>query len=264
MTAIAIPSTTRGPKLLDEMTFVEVEDALTRTDVAIITPSAIEQHGSHLPLGTDWYIGAETTRRTLRILAEHGHQAVGYAFPIGKSDNFLDFPGSLTLSNATFIAVQKEIAACLHHQGFRRFVFMSGNGGNAITMQVACDEVAKDLGAVTLFVDPLPYQFSYRDQVLKNPKIEHHGAEGETSKILVTHPELVDLSNAGYVPLDEAAAARTNFGQGVKAFGAGKWQEFAPRGVVGDPTLAEVATGETMYERNAAWVAGVIERQFFP
>jgi creatinine amidohydrolase/Fe(II)-dependent formamide hydrolase-like protein len=139
---------------------------------------------------------------------------------------------------------------------------MSGNGGNAPAMQMAGEEIHRELGAEVLFIDPLPYQFSYRDQVLKNPKIEHHGAEGETSKILAILPDLVNLEGAGYVPMNEAAAARTQFGAGVKRF-HGRWEDFAPKGVVGDPTLADAATGEVMYDRNAAWVADIIAAEWF-
>ena len=262
MTAIDIPTTERGPKLLEEMTCVEVADALKRSDVAILTPSAIEQHGVHLPLGTDWYIGLETTRRSLRVLAERGHQAVGYAFPIGKSDNFMSFAGTLTLSNATFVAVQKELIGCLYAHGFRRFVLLSANGGNANGMQTAADEIHKELGCPLLFVDPLPYQFSYKNEVLKNAKIDHHGAEGETAKILVTHADLVHQELADFwTPVPGSSFAPTPR-PGVRRY-SGRWEDFAPGGVVGDPRLAEAATGEILYERNAAWIADVIEAEFF-
>ena len=262
MTAVAIPTIDLGPKLLEEMTYTEVSDALTRTDVAIITPSAVEQHGSHLPLGTDWYIGIETTRRVIARLAERGHQIVGYAFPLGKSEGFINFPCSLTLSNDTFVRVQQEIIGCLHHQGFKRFILLSGNGGNGIAMQIAGQEIFMDLDCPVMFIDALPFQFSYRDEVLKNPKIEHHGAEGETSKILVVHPELVQLDKAGFVEANAAAVKRTSFGQGVKRF-HDRWEDFAPKGVVGDPTLAEKKTGEIMYDRNSEWIAGIIEQEYF-
>jgi creatinine amidohydrolase len=259
--ALAIPAIDRGPKLLEEMTTAEVKDALTRTDVAIIAAGAIEQHGAHLPLGTDWYIGLETTRRVLRVLAERGHQAVGYCIPLGKSDGFLNFPGSLTLSNEVFIAVQKEVAACLHHQGFRKFVLLSSNGGNATTMLMAGDEIHRSLDCPVIYVDPLPFQQSYRDEILKNPAIDHHGAEGETSKVLAAYPELVQIDRAGFVePLGPTRPP--NYGPGVRIY-RGKWEDFAPGGVVGDPRLGDAATGNTQYERNAAWCADIIEKEFF-
>jgi creatinine amidohydrolase len=262
MTAIAVPEVGGKPKLLEEMTSYEVVDALTRTDVAIITPSAVEQHGGHLPLGTDWYIGTETTRRTVAKLAERGHETIGYAFPLGISHNFTDFPGSLTLSNSTFVLVVTEIARCLHHQGFRRFVLLSGNGGNGAAMQIAASEIFQTLGAKALFVDALPYQFSYRHEYLKEPGIDHHGAEGETSKILAVHPELVIMEKAVRREANAEALERTKFPVGVKR-AHGHWSDIAPYGYVGAPGNGEAKTGEIFYERNSEWITDVIERDYF-
>lgn len=244
------------------MTCEEVAEALRHSDVAIVTPCAIEQHGAHLPLGTDWYIGAETTRRTLDKLAARGHRAIGYAFPLGISHKFLEFPGSLTLGHATFIRVLADICRSLEGQGFRRFVLLSGNGGNGSAMQVAAEEIHHATGVEVVFVDALPYQFSYRDEVLRDPRVENHAAEGETAKILAVHPHLVRLERAERIEPPPRATERTHFGGGVKR-AHGRWADFAPRGYVGDPTLAQAATGDTMYERNSEWIAAAIEREYF-
>ena len=142
------------------------------------------------------------------LQAERGHQAVGYAFPIGKSDNFMSFAGTLTLSNATFVAVQKELIGCLYAHGFRRFVLLSANGGNANGMQTAADEIHKELGCPLLFVDPLPYQFSYKNEVLKNAKIDHlpmRPGEDANSTVLADTEALrqLELDAAGFTQLDE-------------------------------------------------------------
>src|SRR5438477_7606427 len=95
--------TVRGPKLLHEMTFEDVEQALKETDVALLASGAIEQHGGHLPLGTDNIIAEETVRRVLRKLAERRHTAVAAVLQVGISHKFLSFPGTITVSEDTFI-----------------------------------------------------------------------------------------------------------------------------------------------------------------
>lgn len=259
---VAIPTTERGPKLLEEMTTAEVSEVLKVSDVVIVAAAAIEQHGPHLPLGTDYFIAEEQTRRTLANLAKDGHRAVGYVFPVGISHKFLSFAGSITLSPITLAQVLKEICKCLVDQGFRRLVLLSGNGGNADAMKVAADEIVRSLGAQLIFVDPLPNQYANREKFLKNPAIEHHAAEGETSKILRVHPELVQLAHARYIAPDEAARRRTTFGQGVTRAG-GDWRDLAPEGYVGDPTLAEASTGEKVFELNAAWIASAVTAEYF-
>lgn len=248
--------------MLEEMTSEEVAEALRQTDVMILTPSAVEQHGGHLPLGTDWYIGIETTRRVIDKLAQKGRRTVGYAFPLGISHKFLNFAGSLSLGHDTFVSVMKEICACLFHQGFKRFVLLSGNGGNGPAMQVAAEVIHLELGAKVLFVDPLPFQYAYKNEVLKDPKVEHHGAEGETSKILRVRPDLVVMEKAVYREPDAAARERTRLATGVKRAHE-RWADFAPKGYVGAPNLADAKTGEAMFERNSEWVASVIEKEYF-
>lgn len=256
------PRANGKPKLLEEMTSAEVAAALEHTDVVIVTPSAVEQHGAHLPLGTDWYIGIETTRRTIDKLAAHGKAAVGYAFPLGISHKFLDFPGSITLNHDTFVAVVKEIIGCLQRQGFRRFVLLSGNGGNGATMQVAAEAVHYSLGVDALFVDALPYQYGYVKDVLKRPDVEHHAGEGETSKILATRPELVRTDQLIFRDPNENAKHRTRHAPGIKKAHE-KWADFAPAGYVGAPDLAEAATGDVLYERNSDWIVAAIEKEYF-
>lgn len=260
---ITLPSTERGPKLLEELTMQDVADALKETDVVLFAPGAIEQHGAHLPLGTDTFITEEFIRRSLKKLAERGHRAVGYVFPIGISNNLMSFPGTLTFSNTTFIQVQKEIVGCLHQHGFRKFALVSGNGGNATSMAVAMDEVAHAFpDSKVIFIDPLPYQFANREGIVKNSKLDSHAAEGETSKILFTRPELVQMDRARHIPHPAVSPMANPHGAGFKR-PLGDFKDYAASGYVGDPTLGEAATGDKLFELNATFVAGVVEGEFF-
>ncbi|MBV9121426.1 MAG: creatininase family protein [Chloroflexi bacterium] len=263
MAAIDLPRTDRGPKLLEELSTQDVSDALSETDVFIFCPGAIEEHGAHLPLGTDSYIADETVRRTLAVLAERGCRAVGYVFPIGNSANLMGFPGTLTLSGQTFVQIHKEVVGCMYRHGFRKFVLLSGNGGNAVAMQLAMDEVAHAFPeSRVIFLDPLPYQFAHRDGIVKNAKIDSHAAEGETAKILATRPELVQMDRAEAIEHPPRSPLANTYGPGFKR-PLGNFKDFAPRGYVGDPRLAEASTGDKLFDLNARWLADVIQSEFF-
>ncbi len=252
----------RGPKLLHEMSTAEVTRALEETDLALISFGAIEQHGAHLPLGTDAFITEETIRRVLRKLGDRGRRAIGCVIRIGISHNFLSFPGSITLSTETFIQAHIEICQCLLQQGFHRFAIVSGNGGNVNACKIAMEKIAREPNVSVIFIDPLPYQYLNRDKIVKAPKLDHHAGEAETSKILAVHPELVDIALAEPIPMAEALVARTKFGAGVTS-PIGDWKKIAPRGYVGDPTLAEASTGDRLYELNAEWITDVLMQEFF-
>ncbi len=248
-----------GPKLLHEMTFEEVEQALKETDVALLSFGAIEQHGGHLPLGTDAFIAEETVRRVLRKLAERSHVAVGAVIPIGLSHKFLSFPGSITLSVDTFVQAHVDICDSLHRQGFRKFAIICGNGGNADACRVATDRVSEQLKTTTIFVDALPYQFANKSDIVKDPSNDKHAGEAETSKILAVHPELVHMDRADDVLTGHA---KPGYGAGFMR-GGSDWREEAPRGYLGRPGLAEASTGDKLYEMNSGWIVDVIERELF-
>jgi len=62
----------RGPKTMFEMSWPEVEEALKRTDVVIIPVGSTEQHGTHLPLGSDTLQAADMARMVVKRLSEEG------------------------------------------------------------------------------------------------------------------------------------------------------------------------------------------------
>src|SRR5208337_2063680 len=92
--------------------------AVSRDTVVIIPTASIEQHGPHLPVGTDSFIGegiasaldAECGGRLLILPVQR----------IGCSEHHMKFPGTLTLKHETFEAVVHETLACLVRQGLRR------------------------------------------------------------------------------------------------------------------------------------------------
>ncbi|MBV9119960.1 MAG: creatininase family protein [Chloroflexi bacterium] len=249
----------RGAKLLHEMTFEEVEALLKVSDVALLSFGAIEQHGGHLPLGTDTFIAEETVRRVLSKLAGKGHSAVGAVIPVGISHKFLRFPGSITLGFETFVQAHLDICESLFGQGFRKFAIVCGNGGNATACRIATDRIAMELKTPAIFVDALPYQFANKADVVKDPAHDKHAGEAETSKILAVHPELVHLDRADDVL---EGAEKSGYGTGFLR-GGGDWREEAERGYLGRPNLAEASTGDKLYEMNSDWIVNVVIKEFF-
>ncbi|HJN15021.1 MAG TPA: creatininase family protein, partial [Armatimonadota bacterium] len=107
-----------------ENTWKEVEDS--GAEIVIIPIGAVEQHGPHLPLGTDWYAAD-------RVAAQVGEQLNAYvlpALPISNSQEHLDFRGSVSLRPQTLALVLEDIILSLAHQGFGKFVIVNSHGGN--------------------------------------------------------------------------------------------------------------------------------------
>ena len=175
---------------LPQMTWVEVEQALTHTDAVIIPLGSIEQHGRHLPLGTDTYEAVETAK----LIAQKADVLVAPVVIAGLSPHHLGFPGTITLSPETFEAVVFETAQSLIRHGFRKILIFNGHGGNNVSVANVIQKInqttlaaAFDLGRVEVArKEPLYPQI---------PWDVHAGVE-ETSMMLYLAGSLVDMSKA--------------------------------------------------------------------
>jgi creatinine amidohydrolase len=175
---------------LPHMTWVEVEQALTRTDAVIIPLGSNEQHGRHLPLGTDSYEAIEIAK----LIAQKTDALVAPVVLAGLSSHHMGFPGTITLSPETFEAVIYETASSLIKHGFRKFLIFNGHGGNNVSVATVIQKInqttqatAFDLGTIEVprkepLYPPIPWDV-------------HAGIE-ETSWMLYLAGSLVDMSKA--------------------------------------------------------------------
>ncbi len=262
--------TQKAPPTLDEMTGPEVERALTNTDVLLLPVGATEAHGAHLPLGTDSYEARENCRRAAIQLAAMGCPVIiGPVIPFGTSSFHMGFAGTISLSSHTMINLLTEVCLSLYQTGFRKFALVHGHDGNLPVMMVAAQDIVDqtpDAEAMVLnWLTPLSRVY-HRIQTSK--KQEGHGGEGETARILVTHPELVHLDRSvkHHVPPEDMrkiqGAEHIKTGGGI-FYATRRYKDHTPYGHIGDPALATEETGNKGYDVIAEWLARVIARDYF-
>lgn len=226
---------------LFEMTRPEVEQAIASgVDTVIVTIGSTEQHGLHLPLGTDAILGEVLGDRVARAL---GNALVAPGLRIGCSEHHMDFAGSLTLGRETFIRVVGDICRSLAHHGFRHIVLIPTHGGNFAPLAKAVEAIRPKLATVNLiaFTDLM----TFMDAIFQTGKARNvtperagaHAGEFETSIMLTVRPDLVAIDQAqpGYVG-DQLSIAPLVFEKGFRAVTA--------NGVLGDPRDASAANGE--------------------
>ena len=258
------------PKLLEEMTWPEVAEKLEKTKTALIPVGSIEAHGLHLPLASDTWQGVEIVKRVAAQLEKKGVIVVpGPVIPFGVCPYQLDFPGSLDFKPETVLAILKETAASLYKNGFRNFYFILAHGGNLAIMQVAAQDIVKELeGARAVALNWLGVMSDKYPEILKSKKTEGHSGEGETSRMLVSTPELVEMDRAkayypgGYEASPTATprySKRTYLGGGVERPTA-HFKKVTPTATVGDPLLATKETGEKLYTIICDWICSIIEK----
>src|SRR3990172_8351813 len=109
------------------MTWPEVREELSRGRTTVVVPfGAVEQHGPHLPLGTDAIFGDEIGL----AVAERLDAFLAPTVRVGFSPHHMAFAGTLTVDEETFHAVARSIVRALAGHGFRRIVLLPTHGGN--------------------------------------------------------------------------------------------------------------------------------------
>lgn len=261
--------TVRAPKLLGEMTSPEVEAVLAVSDLALIAAGSTEQHGPHLPLWTDTITADTLCRRVLARLALEGRAAVGVVLPFGPVPDRMRWPGTITLHNDTFIALARDVGRSLHRHGFHQLIWLVCHLDDYGPLLVVARDLVDELGVRTAVLTGWARVGDYDARMTlssaEHPERDGHAGEMETSRVLLSHPGLVDRSRLGSyvpgakekIPYDEIVLN----GGGIYAppadFGA-----ISPPGFVGRAELATAEKGDQSYELAVDWIWRVIRRDF--
>ena len=124
-----------------EMTTRDFQDTDMSKVIAILPVAAIEQHGPHLPVEVDTAINRGVLERAMELVPADLPVTVLPAMPIGKSNEHIAYPGTLTLSAETLIRLWTEIGESVARAGVRKLVLFNSHGGQPQIMDI----VARDL-----------------------------------------------------------------------------------------------------------------------
>lgn len=189
---------------LAEMAWPEVAKTVADGPTTVILPlGATEQHGPHLPLGTDTFRAAALANRLAATLP---HTLVAPTLPIGCSDEHSGFAGLLSLDHETLANLIVDCARRMADWAVCRLVILSAHGGNARALEIAAARLAEELPVLEVVV--LGFQMTLSDAILSvadadgipSEAVGLHAGEGETSEMLSIRPDLVlmERAEAGY------------------------------------------------------------------
>jgi creatinine amidohydrolase len=230
-------------------------DALPRAQTLLVLPTAaIEQHGHHLPLATDTLINNLLLGKALERIDS---KLPIYALPpvcYGKSNEHIGFPGTLSVSSQTFLAVVRDIGASIAAGGFTKLALYNTHGGNTSVVGVIARDLRAEFGlrTFTLFGSA---GASFEGVSLQERTYGFHAGEIETAYLLHGIPELVHPSEftSNYIArIDEPDLLKP---EGSSANFAWLTKDIAPSGVLGDPTEATAENGERWANEAAGRVA---------
>jgi creatinine amidohydrolase len=160
------------------------QDFLTKDCTTAVLPvGAVEQHGSHLPVGTDTIISNEMASRIAERLGAYLLPCIS----IASSIEHREAKGTVYLKADTLAFVIRDIAESLQYSGFKRLIIFNGHGGNWILKPTVrqLDRDFKDKGVeMELILIPPNIAFKRQGELMKNVQHDIHGGEKETSIML--------------------------------------------------------------------------------
>jgi creatinine amidohydrolase len=176
--------TEEQPLVLQEMTWVEVKEYLQTSDMVIVPLGSTEQHGPHLPLGTDFFEAFEISKK---ISAKTG-VVVAPVVMVGYSSYHSGFTGTLSLTPETMEAVLFECVEYLIKYGFRKIMFFNYHGGNNIVQDMVIHRINRETEAIAFAIG---VGSSLHADDPDEDFFDWHAGLSETSLMLYLKPELV-------------------------------------------------------------------------
>jgi len=232
--------------------------------VAVLPVAATEQHGPHLPVSVDTTLVNGVIDAALPHLPPELPVLFLPTQQVGKSNEHIRFPGTLTLSAQTLIAVWMELGACVARAGIRKLVLFNSHGGQVSVMDI----VARDLrSAHDLIVFSANwYTLPLGDAVnglfsAQEHRFGIHAGDMETSMMLALRARYVDMAQAQdfHTSAQERARDYSILGNGTAAKLGWQIQDYNAFGAAGNATLATAAKGQVVVDAAGLQLARLLQ-----
>lgn len=237
----------------ERMTAPELRALAARDAVVVLPVASLEQHGPHLPVWTDSFIGHAVAVRGAELAADVPAVVLPPMW-MGLSEHHFPFGGTVSLDYATFAGVLRCVTRSILADGFARLLLLNSHGGNIEPLAVSARELAHEFGipVVTTTITRLAPE-AVKAALTTQPGMQH-ACEAETS--LWLHLDAAQVRQA------EVAGSVSPGGFAAGEQAATRFWSFAERapvtGVRGDPRAATAAKGAAMFEAMAEGLAAML------
>lgn len=232
-----------------QLTVAEVRDT-DKDRVVILSVSATEDHGPHMPLDTDTILGMAVAEGAAEKAPDD--ILVMPPIPYGFNEHHKDFPGVIWIEPETLISFITDVTKSLAHHGFRRILLLNSHGSNHPVLDLAARKTVIQSGIICVSASYWNL-ISKRINELRKSEIGGiaHAGEFEAAIYKHLHPEFVDLDKAEKQILHNPDSKFFNLDLAAGGSPANLmrwWSEISPDGTMGDPTVADAETGRLFLE----------------
>lgn len=222
--------------------------------LAILPIGSNEQHGPHLPTGTDSLIMEHVVAGVREALGRDFPAFFMPLIPYGKSPEHLDFIGTINLRATTLIAVLQDVVSSLALHGIKKLVFLNSHGGNSDLLSSIAFDLRQEYQVEVYTLNLWGNDF-FGPGVVESffPGLQYpdvHAASIETSMLLYLTPERVA----------EVPVAETHCEPFPDVTSGWATRDLSNNGVIGDLSGASADAGEKVYRYTVETVAGWLKR----
>lgn len=244
-----------------DLTTEDFRDIDAETTIAVLPIAAVEQHGPHLPVSTDTEIANGMVRETMKIVPAHLNVLWLPTQQIGKSNEHIRSPGTLTLTAETAIRAWTEIGESVQRAGLRKLILVNSHGGNVDCISIVARELRVRFGMLAVasqwarFGSPPGL---YTDQ---ENAVGIHAGDMETSMMLYFRPDLVKSHKAVNFAPTTIEISQTFKQLRPTGFTAFAWiaQDLHAAGAAGDASRGTAEKGRATAEFRAQKFVELLE-----
>jgi creatinine amidohydrolase len=245
----------------EELSAPEIEALDRETTVIVLPIGAVEQHGHHMPVGTDSLLAQAVSLDAASRMP--GRVAVMPPPWYGFSAHHMHFAGTVALQPSTMIALIEDIVASIIAHGFRRILVVNGHGGNSGVIDVAAAQLGHRFHGKARIACLTYFQLA-RDAIAKlresKPGGMGHACEFETSMMLHVRPDLVAMDRAVTKYPDPGSCFLTTDLIGSSAVRTyHDFSDLSESGTFGDPSLASAEKGRRFHAAMVDALAAFID-----
>jgi creatinine amidohydrolase len=241
------------PRDWTEIHWPDIAGAEPTRWIAVLPLAATEQHGPHLPLGTDVMIAEAYLIRVRELLPENIPATFLPIQSIGISTEHVDYPGTLTVPAEVALKSWMALGESVARAGLKKLVMVTSHGGNSAAMMLVAQQLRAQHGV--LAVTTAWSRFGAPEGLFSADEMRHgiHGGAVETSIMLARYSEHVRVDAIADFRSKAIAMEKDYRWLSPQRPAPFAWQaqDLHPSGAVGDATMASAEKGERLIEHGA-------------